>query len=200
MTAIIPFGQKVALRVEKYSISQNLHSGTKYISLKLIHFRKSNKESIKLNQFEDMTQAVEGCCNFFTKVLSGSFSSKDFFNSGKIVVYFAPKLSNQNYWISKPTNAKKFMSNRWKKDWKPLLWAKKMWMYFTRKRPHFLSLYKKQVLPPCEKYQIGFQSVTDTRQICLLKRIIELLCKRSIEVKEVGVMRTLHIMPSKNLE
>ena len=35
-----------------------------------------------------------------------------------------------------------------------------------------------------------------------LKRIIELLCKRSIEVKKVRIMRTLHIrcMPSKNLE
>ena len=103
MTAIIPFGQKVALRVGKVLYRSKSSFRYKVHFLKLIHFRKSNKESIKLNQFEDMTQVVDGFSNFFKKVFkSSTFSSKDFFYSGKILVYFAPKLSNQNYWISKP--------------------------------------------------------------------------------------------------
>ena len=81
MTAIIPFGQKVALRVEKYPIGQSLHFDTKYISLKLIHFRKSNKESIKLDQFEDMTQVVDGFSNFFKKVFKRHILIKGFLST-----------------------------------------------------------------------------------------------------------------------
>ena len=79
MTAIIPFGQKVALRVGKVLYRSKSSFRYKVHFLKLIHFRKSNKESIKLNQFEDMTQVVDGFSNFFKKVFkSGTFSSKDF--------------------------------------------------------------------------------------------------------------------------
>lgn len=89
--------------LEKYSIGQSLHFDTKYIFWNWFIFANPTKNQSNWISLKIWRKWLMDFLTFSKKFLKAAhLHQRIFFYSGKILVYFAPKLSNQNYWISKP--------------------------------------------------------------------------------------------------